>query len=610
MGRAARVGLGMALIWFAIFAAEALASQTAYLRPNGDVSSGSWAVVGSAARWSALNDVLAEQQTPSSSDYITNNSSGGGGTDVTVDVSTFPLEGSTIVEARAWFYMPNSNSLVARIRDAAGTTLATQLYSSAGWHSLPVTLSGSQSQLDGLRLNFRKEAGSAPRTVYAAFLKVAVELPASQRLLRIGVSANSRSGKPPGDVQDLAAETGVSRLREDLEWQKVEPADGEWTWEETDLMFQEAAERGMAILPILNSPPCWAVSGVEDPNICGRSYPDDDHDFADFTAHAVERYGLEGDFWQSNPSLASSLAPKYFEIWNEPYYPYSVNGEVNPARYVDLYMAAVSTGRLANPKSKYLIEATWAVDPGPVNWGGAMYAHNNSLNEYVDGIAIHPYPGYSDPFAEPSTGTLVNFRTTKLIYDYWKNELKINKPVWITEVGYSSCDDGERAIAEKECVPGDSQAMREKLKAEWLADLFDAIDRGNFGYVHAAYLYNLKQWTDPEVPTDVKSDWFGIIDKEGTLPAWTSFTAAVAAYDGIPVPNTTITGKTFTGGGDVTFMFSATDPTSAFECQLDSGSWSVCASPKTYAKVGSGHTFRVRGTNAEAMETTPATHSW
>lgn len=607
MGHAGRLGLGLVLlaIWLSGFAAESLASQSAYLRPNSDVSSGSWSAVGSAARWSALNDVLTQQQTPTSSDYITNSSSGGGGTDVTVDLSTIQLESATITGATAWFYTPNANSLVARVRDAAGTTLASQLYSSTGWHSLPVTLSGSQSQLDGLRLNFRKESGASPRTIYAAFLKLTLELPASQRLLHVGISADSRSGKPPGDVQDLAAETGVTRLREDFEWKKVEPVDGEWTWEATDQMFEEAAERGMTILPILNSPPCWAVSGTEDPDVCGRSYPDDDADYADFTAHAVERYGPEGDFWQANPSLEAGLAPKYFEIWNEPYYPYSVNGEVNPARYADLYTTAVSAGRLANPKSRYLIEATWAVDPGPVNWGGAMYAHDKSLGEYVDGIAIHPYPGHHDPFAEATAGTLVNFRTTKLIYDYWKNELKVNKPIWITEVGYSSCADGT-----DECVPGDTQAMREEVKAEWLADLFDVIDRGNFGYVHAAYLYNLKQWTNPEVPTEVKSDWFGVLDPSGALAAWTPFTSAVGAYDGTPVPNTAITSKSFSGGGDATFGFSVTDPTSTLECQLDSGAWSACTSPKTYSKVGSGHTFRVRGTNAEATETTPATYSW
>ena len=112
-----------------------------------------------------------------------------------------------------------------------------------------------------------------------------------------------------------------------------------------------------------------------------------------------------------------------------------------------------------------------------------------------------------------------------------------------------------------ECVPGDSQAMREEIKAERLADLLDVIDRGDFGYVHSAYLYNLKQDTNPETPTKAKSDWFGVLDKEGILPAWTSFSSAVASYDGTPVPNTTITSKSFNGGGDATFGFAVTDPT-------------------------------------------------
>jgi len=405
-------------------------------------------------------------------------------------------------------------------------------------------------------------------------------------------------------------DTGVTRLREDLEWSFIEPKDDEWSWASSDLLFREAAERNLTILPILNAPPCWAAPGSS-ADECSRSYPYSNSEYAEFTAQVVERYGPGGDFWQARPELDQHLAPVFFEIWNEPYVSYFVNGEVDPSRYADLYKAAVIAGRIANPNARYLIEATWKVDPQEtstqVNWGQAMKNHEPALGSYIDGIAIHPYPGHYDPFREPGSGIDSGFKNTDRIYAYWKNELKINRPIWITEIGYSSCDDDADV-----CVPGDTQTQREERKAEWLADLFDLVNRGTYGYVHAVYLYNLKQTTSAEDPNDQDSDWYGILDEDGQLPAWSEFLAAVAAYDGMPVPNTKITEKQVVGqGGKVVISFTVTDPTANAECQLDSGSWSGCTSPKEYLGVsGPGHTFRVRGVSDEATEESPATLSW
>jgi hypothetical protein len=63
--------------------------------------------------------------------------------------------------------------------------------------------------------------------------------------------------------------------------------------------------------------------------------------------------------------------------------------------------------------------------------------------------------------------------------------------------------------------------------------------------------------------------------------------------------------------GNVSFTFTVGDPTASFSCQLDSESWTACTSPKSYTGVGLGsHTFRVKATNAEGTEPTPATYTW
>ncbi len=47
------------------------------------------------------------------------------------------------------------------------------------------------------------------------------------------------------------------------------------------------------------------------------------------------------------------------------------------------------------------------------------------------------------------------------------------------------------------------------------------------------------------------------------------------------------------------FEFSSNDPSSIFECRLDSGDWAACSSPKSYGLLLQGpHTFEVRATDA------------
>ncbi|MBR0057476.1 MAG: beta-galactosidase, partial [Kiritimatiellae bacterium] len=50
---------------------------------------------------------------------------------------------------------------------------------------------------------------------------------------------------------DRVAEAGLSRVRADFTWAKIEPSPGAWRFEVTDRVMDEAAKRGIRILPIL-----------------------------------------------------------------------------------------------------------------------------------------------------------------------------------------------------------------------------------------------------------------------------------------------------------------------------------------------------------------------
>jgi hypothetical protein len=431
---------------------------------------------------------------------------------------------------------------------------------------------------------------------------------ADARSLYFGISANSRTAGTA--AQDLAAETGTSRLREDLYWDLIEPVNDAWTWTKTDQLYLTAAERGLSVLPIPNTPPCWAVPAGTEPEACGDAMPVGNAEYAEFVSEIAKRYGPGGDFWDGHPEY-SALAIPQVEIWNEPYLNSSMYEAGEEDRYASLYKAAVIAGRQANSATRYLLASTIDARTGPapsdyVKWAETLVASEPTIGSYIDGLAVHPYPGSHKITYQPENGTDEAFVNVRKDYERWK-ALGINKPVWITEVGYSSCADSAT-----HCVPGVTQAEREKNKAEYLAELLGALGKDEYAFVHAVYLYNLEQWTSASAPNAEKSHWYGIAygPTNEHLPAWNSFTEAVETLEGIPEPNTVITGHVLSGN-NATFTFTANDPTAVFHCQIDTQAWAPCASPKVYSSGMKGsHVFRVRAINAEAMETTPASYGW
>jgi hypothetical protein len=441
--------------------------------------------------------------------------------------------------------------------------------------------------------------------IFAATFLVATSA-AEARSLYFGISANSRTAGTA--AQDLAAETGSTRLREDLYWNVIEPANDAWTWTQTDQLYLTAAERGLSILPIPNTPPCWAVSAGSEPEVCGDAMPAGNAEYAEFVGEIAKRYGPGGDFWDGHPQYSAMAIPQ-IEIWNEPYLNSSMYEAGEEDRYASLYKAAVIAGRQANSATRYLIASTVDARTGPesadyVKWAATLVTSEPTIGSYIDGLAVHPYPGSHKISYQPENGTDEAFVNVRKDYERWK-ALGINKPVWITEVGYSSCADEA-----DHCVPGSTQAEREKVKGEYLAELLSALGKDEFAFVHAVYLYNLEQWKSASSPDKEKSDWYGIAygPTDEHLPAWNSFVSKLEAFDGIPEPNTTIASVTGSGQNR-TFTFTVNDSTARTECKQGSTSttWFPCTSPHHLVGV---HNFNVRGVNAEAVESTPAFFYW
>ena len=100
----------------------------------------------------------------------------------------------------------------------------------------------------------------------------------------------------------------------------------------------------------------------------------------------------------------------------------------------------------------------------------------------------------------------------------------------------------------------------------------------------------------------------------GTLRAWgTTTQKAVCNFD-TSAPDTGLTGTPDDPSADSSpaFGFTSPDAGATFECQLDSGAYEPCSSPKTYGFVVDGsHTFRVRAVDGSDNEDpSPAQYAW
>ena len=127
-------------------------------------------------------------------------------------------------------------------------------------------------------------------------------------------------------------------------------------------------------------------------------------------------------------------------------------------------------------------------------------------------------------------------------------------------------------------------------------------------------------WSDPETYGETK--YWRLLLGEGLKTVYVkvkdgagnwSDPFSATAYLDTTAPVTTITDKpaSITNATTANFTFSANE-VSTFQCQLDSGGFSACTSPKTYTGLTEGdHTFTVKATDtAGNVEATSPNYSW
>ena len=138
-----------------------------------------------------------------------------------------------------------------------------------------------------------------------------------------------------------------------------------------------------------------------------------------------------------------------------------------------------------------------------------MYAAVPDLNNYFDAVAVHPYARRSPLTYTPGDDDRRQTRRLERVRDALVARGAGDKPLWITEVGWSTCRRAQDCVSESQ-------------QAAYFRDLF-ALQRVRWsGYVAAVFVYALQDFRSRD-----SQGSFGVLRQGGSRkPGWYAMRAA------------------------------------------------------------------------------------
>lgn len=206
------------------------------------------------------------------------------------------------------------------------------------------------------------------------------------------------------------ADLGVSWVREDFHWHRIQWDRDLWDWTFTDAAMRALLPHDIHILGVLGPSVGWATPYPRDGHHDVSYYAPDPDLFLDYVRAVVSRYHRYVDHW---------------EVWNEPDHPYFWRPHPDPQAYADLLQRTSTLIKQIDPEAQVLIGGF-----NPFDTSFVREVAEAGAWERFDILAIHPYV---DPYS-PEEGNIAASLDAMHALNYQYGE----KPIWVTEVGWSS----------------------------------------------------------------------------------------------------------------------------------------------------------------------------
>ena len=197
---------------------------------------------------------------------------------------------------------------------------------------------------------------------------------------------------------DMMKMAGLGYVRSDFDWWQCQrEKNGAWNFDKFDKTVDDAAARGVKVLPILYGIPGWAQPAYEHLD-----------EFREYIRQTTAHFGMK---------------MPVVEIWNEQ----NISGfwkDPNPTNYLTVLKAAYETVKSVEPRVRVSFGGTAGV---PMGFIEEVYKLGGA--KYFDILSIHPYSHPSQPEGHMDA----QIEKLRAIMAKYGDE---KKPLWITELGW------------------------------------------------------------------------------------------------------------------------------------------------------------------------------
>ena len=261
----------------------------------------------------------------------------------------------------------------------------------------------------------------------------------------------------------MVREMGAATIVEFFPWPYVERERGEFNWEHPDRILRHAENQGLTVIARLGLAPEWARPPVVE-KVTTFTYLTEDHfdSFANFVRAFTARYRGRVDM---------------VIIWNEPNLSIEWGDRpVDPEAYTRLLRLAYTAAHEGNPEITVLggaLAPTTEPEDSPSGMSDIRFLermYEAGAAGAFDALAVHTY-GFTHPPQDTPDPAVVNFRRVELLRAVMERYGDGDKPIVITESGWSDDPRWTRAVRPGQRIAYNLEAFEMVKSWPWAGQL-------------------------------------------------------------------------------------------------------------------------------------------